>query len=557
MDELKRLVDRWKRTWLEKYFLGDDYGGEKRPNKPLHKDIISSYKSLYSYIDKLPPGSELLFKTLGEPGSEISNMEYLPINYIARNTDLLSYIEFLEGEYSKNDSIFKKQLINLVRLLCYKGSPVTLGTVDNCTPLYYMCKILNNGDIDILQLLVSDINPITLKACKILKIDHKLNRQINWDVTSTDYAVTPLHCMLNGRKSNDRDDCVKLLCKIPIDVNINDKNDDTTLAWPVKCGNVEIVKTLLDHGADPKVQNNSAHSRNHTSFELCIINRFTPHGKLNMTHAEQYDIAKLMLDSQNNHDARQMVNKEINDPRAVGLNEWRPPDMLCSMVSLDEEYFKLFRLLFQYGAEKPSERHLQECQDWYKSKIEGPVKLLMAKKQLSFFDAFFKSEEHLLGDKLMDGSIFEKLNPLNVIDDRISMYSDGEKKEKKESKKAKYKKLMDKAILDKKDLVWDLFIHNERRLKEVNDDLEGDPYNLELRFTQLFLDQNITKSEAYKTVRELLEKYPRNKQLLQAKEYYESRQISRGSKKTKKKKKKKKKKKITNKKKKITNKKKI
>ena len=43
MDELKRLIDRWKRTWLEKYFLGDDYGGEKRPNKHLHKDIISSY----------------------------------------------------------------------------------------------------------------------------------------------------------------------------------------------------------------------------------------------------------------------------------------------------------------------------------------------------------------------------------------------------------------------------------------------------------------------------------------------------------------------------------
>jgi len=546
MDELKRLVDRWKRTWLEKYFLGDDYGGEKRPNKPLHKDIISSYKSLYSYIDKLPPGSELLFKTLGEPGSDIDRWKCSIINYISYNEDLLTLVDEDLPEYSKNDLKFKKQLIDLVKLLCYKGSPVTLGTVDNCTPLYYMCHILNDEDLKILDdeglnLLqrLSHDKPSSLasKVCKKLGIYHKLNKQNNWDTRggythpntyNGNMSVTPLHSMTLGRKQNEkRDDCVRFLSKtLEIDPNIKDRNDDTTLAWPVKFGNVEIVKTLLDrnkfstymnlyYGADPKVPNNG-HMGGLTSFELCIDNE-------EITPSQQYDIVKSMLESQTSDDARQMVNKPLLETRF--LNGVTPSWKICIMSEPDNSdvNFNTFRLLFQYGAERPADNLLEDYgmmnyddddddDDDIEElscgfKIYEHVKLLMAKKQLSFSYAFSKSEKHLVGYNRIEDLFERKINPLNVIDDRISMYSDKEKKEKKELKKAKYERLKDKAILDKEKLVWDLFIYNERRLKEVNDDLKSDPDNVELRSTQQFLD----------------------------------RQISRGSKKTKKKKKKKKK----------------
>jgi ankyrin len=153
--------------------------------------------------------------------------------------------------------------VGIARLLLERGADVNAQTKNKFTPLHSAAL---NGKLEIAQLL----------------LDHGANAK-----AENEARGTALHVVSRG-EYDSQDDGVgisRLLLKHGVDIHAYNKYHNTALSLAAFCGKLEITRLLLDHGANPNVENDQG---------LTPLHRVSK-GKYN-SQGDGVGIARLLLE---------------------------------------------------------------------------------------------------------------------------------------------------------------------------------------------------------------------------------------------------------------------
>jgi ankyrin repeat protein len=157
-----------------------------------------------------------------------------------------------------------KVATEVVQFLLDNGADVNAQRDDLRTPLHLA---LNVGELNVAQLL--------------------LERQADVNARNDD-GQTPLHLLTRGEVPLDKEDgfdLVKLLLKRGANVNEGDKDKATPLHLASYYKRLEIVRLLLDHGADTTMEN----ARSETPIQTVLKGNSNSHG-------DGVDVARLLVE---------------------------------------------------------------------------------------------------------------------------------------------------------------------------------------------------------------------------------------------------------------------
>lgn len=211
---------------------------------PIINNVFSKYNCLmYSLLNTEIETIKLLLEYKANPNIICNNQ--LPIFFIIKNIEKFGI------------DIIKRLLSNNINL--------NVIDVHGYTPLMYLIdKINNNETLNILLLL----------------LEHGANPNIK-----NKFGMTVLHLAI--KNINDikiKLDTVKYLLDFNCDVNIGASNTITPLMYSIMTVDNDLIKLLLDYGANPNVFNN----KNYSSLTMAIL--------LNEVH-KSLEITKLLLEN--------------------------------------------------------------------------------------------------------------------------------------------------------------------------------------------------------------------------------------------------------------------
>jgi ankyrin repeat protein len=123
--------------------------------------------------------------------------------------------------------------VGITRLLLERSADVNARQKNLFTPLHWAAF---KGRLEIAQLL----------------LDHGANAKVE-----SDGRETALHMLSRGKYDTQEQGVgiAQLLLKCGVDIHAQDKDKDTALHWAAFSGRPEITRLLLDHGANPNVEN--------------------------------------------------------------------------------------------------------------------------------------------------------------------------------------------------------------------------------------------------------------------------------------------------------------
>eukprot|EP01156_Anaeramoeba_ignava_P006743 Anaeramoba_ignava/a349445_52.p1 GENE.a349445_52~~a349445_52.p1 ORF type:complete len:837 (-),score=235.86 a349445_52:55-2565(-) len=287
-----------------------------------------------------------IIKLLVEHGAilKYENIENIqtPLHIACRNQDNLKIIKFLvdSGSYINQKDYAGRTPLHVAFVSGF------METIQYLISSGANIDTLNNQQENAFHL-ASSLNP-KLEMFQLL-LDYKLD--INKKST---VGFTPLHILCKNMKNID---CIKFLLEHGADPNVQCDESKNRTPLHYICGirepNKELISLLLKHGADPNIlttnQCNTLHFVCSQKDNPEIVQLLLDH-KVDINKQDENGITPLyMACSHENFDTLELLLKNGADPNLTDNSKITP--LLVCMKKFTP--FKIFKLLFDYGAEKP------------------------------------------------------------------------------------------------------------------------------------------------------------------------------------------------------------
>ncbi|KIW11490.1 hypothetical protein PV08_10790 [Exophiala spinifera] len=263
---------------------------------------------------------------------------------------------FLDGRYLIHDALNQTSCSDafwVSELLKYGADPNARSNSGD-TAVSWACKLCRNNGSAYLQALQSlvqaggDINFLN---------DQK---PVGEGQTPLILAVNTSRLWSEDKLRPDEDDkrafdLVDACIGLGADVNATDTSGRTALHWAAMCGNVVVVKRLLDAGADPELKDSKqrgvldwwTHQRNKATFKL-LKERMNPRNFAAKTVKTSTEDGDSEIDSEDEVDQRNELSKYFpNVPKAPGAALAQPPRQ--GPTTLSEEQDRLVKKLMWWS----------------------------------------------------------------------------------------------------------------------------------------------------------------------------------------------------------------
>ncbi|KAJ5070018.1 transient receptor potential cation channel subfamily a member 1 [Anaeramoeba ignava] len=333
-----------------------------------------------------------VIKFLIDSGSDINAQDGKTPLHVACLQEKLELVKFLleyGAKVNGNDNFTplcaasQKKNFEIIKLLVEHGAILKYENIENIqTPLHIACRNQDNlkiikflvdsgsyinakdgrtplhvafvsGFMETIQYLISSgANIDTLNQENAFHLASSLNPKLEMFQLLLDYKLdinkksgfTPLHILCKNMKNID---CIKFLLEHGADPNVQCNRTPLHYICGIREPNKELISLLLKHGADPNIltQCNTLHFVCSQKDNPEIVQLLLDH-KVDIN--KQDGITPLyMACSHENFDTLELLLKNGADPN---LTDKITPLLVCMKKFTP---FKIFKLLFDYGAEKP------------------------------------------------------------------------------------------------------------------------------------------------------------------------------------------------------------
>jgi len=220
----------------------------------------------YTFLNTLLNYSHSILLNIPNSQGEIPLMTIIKINTFT-NEEKEDMVEKLIRRGSDVNFIDNKGNTSLVYAIQGKSLSLVNLLVKNDANINYLIPssdqtilmyAIDVGNIDIIQLLVeygADINFKNSKGCSVLEMIFEKEKLkifeyfVKYDINNFTSEV------INNLISKERLDLLKILIENNFNINLKDENDDTPLVYAFKNRQPEIVKYLIENGADVSNKN--------------------------------------------------------------------------------------------------------------------------------------------------------------------------------------------------------------------------------------------------------------------------------------------------------------